>query len=134
MGSKLKIAEEHEKAIAAAQETISELEATNERIKKDIAVSGLTDMQVRYIEEHSSDIEKNIRPEFKLDWNKIKFLMLLGSGTFGDCYKGSIGMLEVAVSWVGGGVGWGEVGKVGGRGMRRGAATCKELQGQHAKD
>ena len=49
-------------------------------------------------QEHASDIDRNVRPELKLDWREIKFLLLLGSGTFGDCYKGSIGGRDVAVS------------------------------------
>ena len=84
--------------LEAAQETISDLEATNERIKKQIAVSGLSDMQVRYVEEHASDIQRHVRPEFNLDWREITFKVLLGSGTFGDCYEGTIGKQAVAVS------------------------------------
>ena len=49
---------------------------------------------------NASDIDKNVRPEFKLDWRAIKFMRLLGSGTFGDCYMGLMGASEVAVSWI----------------------------------
>ena len=55
-------------------------------------------MQVRLVEENALEIEGNVRPELKLDWRVIKFAVLLGSGTFGDCYKGTIGGQDVAVS------------------------------------
>ena len=84
--------------LESAQETISELEATNERIRNEVAISGLTEMQVQYVNANASDIEKNVHPKFHLDWKRIKFMLLLGSGTFGDCYKGSMTGEEVAVS------------------------------------
>ena len=80
-----------------AQELISDLEADNERIREEVAVSGLNEMQTKLVHENASDIEKNVRPEFKLDWRVLKFMVHLGSGTFGDCYKGSMEGTEVAI-------------------------------------
>ena len=80
------------------EEEVSALALQNKKIREEVALSGLTDMQVRLVEENSSDIERNIRPEFKLKWRAVDFEVLLGSGTFGDCYKGKIGAQEVAVS------------------------------------
>ena len=89
-----------EDAKKGLEKEVSDLEKQNEKIRKEVAVSGLNEMQVRLVEENASDIDRNVRPEFKLDWRTIKFMLLLGSGTFGDCYKGSIGTQEVAVSGV----------------------------------
>ena len=80
------------------QDTVSELVMQNERIKQHVAVSGMTAMQVRLVKENASHIDRNIRSELKLDWNVITFKLLLGSGTFGDCYEGAIGGQKVAVS------------------------------------
>ena len=44
------------------------------------------------LQENTSDIEENVPAKFKLEWSNIKFAVLLGSGTFGDCYKGSLGL------------------------------------------
>ena len=60
-------------------------------------MSGLNDMQVQLVQANASDIDKNVRPEFHLDWKKIKFVRLLGSGTFGDCYLGIMAARDVAI-------------------------------------
>ena len=134
-------AEDEKKALA---EDVRQLEAANEKIRKEVAISGMNEMQVVLVQvssarlvqhsslvvsldayrflslsfsletleilvtlvtlnvrlkENASDIDSNVRPEFKLDWRVIKFMLLLGSGTFGDCYKGSIAGEDVAVSF-----------------------------------
>ena len=63
-----------------------------------VAVSGLSETQAMIVHENANDIEANVSPKFKLDWRVIKFQSRLGSGTFGDCYKGLLGEKTVAVS------------------------------------
>ena len=83
-----------------AKLAISDLEADNERIKNEVALAGLNDMQLQLVHENSSDIDKNVKPMFKLNWRDLKFQLTLGSGTFGDCYRGSLGGQDVAVSFI----------------------------------
>ena len=85
------------KELRDAQQEISHLEAANQEIREEVALSGLNEMQVQLVHENASDIERNVRPEFKLDWRGLKFQTLLGSGTFGDCYKGRLGDRDVAI-------------------------------------
>ena len=53
------------------------------------------------LQANAADIDGNVRPEFKLNWRRIQFKLLLGSGTFGDCYMGSIDGIDVAVGRTG---------------------------------
>ena len=53
------------------QRANSSLEADNERIRNEIAISGMTKMQVLLVEENAGDIEGNVPPELKLDWRTV---------------------------------------------------------------
>ena len=45
-----------------AKEEIAELEVENEKIKEEVALSGLNEMQVHLVHENAHDIEANVEP------------------------------------------------------------------------
>ena len=44
--------------------------------------------QVAMVEANSRDLDSQVPVFFKLDWKGIVFEGRLGSGSFGDCYRG----------------------------------------------
>lgn len=57
----------------------------------------LNENQVAMVKENASIIDGKVPPYFKLDWRTLKFQGRLGSGSFGDCYKGTKGGRPVAI-------------------------------------
>ena len=65
---------------------VSELEADNKKIRKEIAVSGLNKMQVALIHESADDIAKHVDGRYLLDWRDLLFEVLLGTGSVSQFY------------------------------------------------
>ena len=53
--------------------------------------------QAKMVETNAGDLEDNIPAHFKIDWKALQFLKRLGSGSFGDCFKGKKGGHDVAI-------------------------------------
>ena len=86
-----------ERVTSELRQEVLALEECNARIKKEISLSLMNQTQRSMIEDGASNILKSVRPELQLEWRNIMFMVLLGSGTFGDCYKGRVGPQDVAV-------------------------------------
>ena len=48
----------------------------------------LLQRQLKMVKANSANVEDMVPPHFKLHWKVLKFQQRLGSGSFGDCYKG----------------------------------------------
>ena len=75
-----------EKAIA--QKRASELRRVNLKIQDQLMLTQLNAKQVAIVEANSQDLDRQVPLVFKLNWRTVTFESRLGSGTFGDCYKG----------------------------------------------
>ena len=53
--------------------------------------------QKEMVKESEPELLDLVPPHFKLFWKSLKFQMRLGSGSFGDCYKGTFDDLPVAI-------------------------------------
>ena len=66
-----------------------ELCEQNERIQDQLLLARLNDEQVAIVEANSTDLDRQIPDIFKLKWQTLVFEGRLGSGSFGDCFKGT---------------------------------------------
>ena len=73
---------------AKAEQSAAELRETNLKIQDQLMLTQLNDKQVAVVEANSSDLDKQVPAVFKLDWRVLLFEGRLGSGSFGDCFKG----------------------------------------------
>ena len=73
---------------AKAEQRAAELRETNIKIQDQLMLTQLNAKQVAIVEASSSDLDKQVPSLFKLDWHVLLFESRLGSGSFGDCYKG----------------------------------------------
>ena len=87
---------------AEAQKRNSEIEATNfelleqnekireqnKKIKDQLMLTQLNAKQTAIVEANSLDLDKQVLAVFHLNWRDLHFEGRLGSGSFGDCYKG----------------------------------------------
>ena len=64
------------------------MEEQNKRIQDQLLLTQLNAKQVAIVEANSLDLDKQIPACFRLNWRGLKFEGRLGSGSFGDCYKG----------------------------------------------
>ena len=65
------------------------VEEQNKRIQDQLMLTQLNLEQVAIVEANSSDLEKQVPAVFQLNWRDLLFEGRLGSGSFGDCYKGT---------------------------------------------
>ena len=73
---------------AKAEQRAAELRETNLKIQDQLMLTQLNTKQVAVVEANSSDLEKQVPAMFKLNWRVLQFEARLGSGSFGDCFKG----------------------------------------------
>ena len=73
---------------AKAEQRAAELRETNLKFQNQLMLTQLNAKQVAVVEANSSDLEKQVPAVFQLDWHALLFEGRLGSGSFGDCFKG----------------------------------------------
>ena len=76
----------------------AKLREQNMKIKGELKAHRFTLAQSLMVNANRNEIEDEVSPHLKLNWENIKFEERLGSGAFGDCFKGSKGGRPVAVS------------------------------------
>ena len=74
-----------------------ELLEQNKRIQEQLALNALSEEQAEIVHEGAAALEARVPTRFKISSKKITFESLLGSGSFGDCYRGSLQNFKVAV-------------------------------------
>ena len=73
---------------AKAEQRAAELRETNIKIQDQLMLTQLNPKQVEIVEANSSDLDSQVPAVFKLDYLVLLFEGRLGSGSFGDCFKG----------------------------------------------
>ena len=73
---------------ARAERHAAELYETNLQIQDQLMLTQLNAKQVAIVEANSGDLDKEVPVMFKLNWRVLVFEGRLGSGSFGDCFKG----------------------------------------------
>ena len=73
---------------AEAERRAAELREANIKIQDQLMLTQLNKEQVAVVEANSEDLKNQIPAELELDWRGLVFEGHLGSGSFGDCYKG----------------------------------------------
>ena len=74
-----------------------ELLEQNRRILEELSLNALSEEQVEIVHEGATALEQAVPSRYKIASRKITFEALLGSGSFGDCYKGYFHNSAVAV-------------------------------------
>ena len=82
---------------ARAKQHALELEENNVRIQEQLMLNQLNEEQIALIKANAMDIEANVPAHFELNYRVLKFEARLGSGSFGDCFKGRKGGQPVAI-------------------------------------
>ena len=78
-------AEQRERELLEQNQRIEE---QNRRIQDQLMLTQLNAKQAAIVEANSSDLDKQVPAMFQLNWRDLLFEDRLGSGSFGDCYKG----------------------------------------------
>ena len=73
---------------AKAEQSAAELRETNLNMQNQLMLTRLSAKQVEIVEANSSDFDKQVPAVFKLEYHVLLFEGRLGSGSFGDCFKG----------------------------------------------
>ena len=66
-----------------------EAEAKSAKLQNQLMLTKLNENQVAMVKSNASIIDGKVPAHLKLHWRILKFLGRLGSGSFGDCYKGT---------------------------------------------
>ena len=82
---------------AEAELRAAKLEETNIEIQKELMLSRLDEEQAQLVESNANKIEDIVPAGYRLNWRHLQFEGRLGSGSFGDCYRGTKGSLQVAI-------------------------------------
>ena len=84
---------------ANAELRMVELRERNMKIQEELNLNQLNQKQLNMIRANKDQIEAHIPVmlQLELDYHELKFEERLGSGSFGDCYKGVFGERLVAV-------------------------------------
>ena len=84
-------------ARALAEAKLVTLREANLRIRKELKLHGLNNTQAKIVKAGSSKISDLLPPEYRLNWHALVFEAHIGSGTFGDCFKGTKSGQAVAI-------------------------------------
>ena len=74
--------------IAEVEQRAAELHEVNLKIRKQLRLTRLNPKQTAIIEANVGNLEREVPAMFKLDFRRLTFEERLGSGSFGDCFKG----------------------------------------------
>ena len=85
---------ETEKVLLLEQKV--ELQEQNKKIQDELALRALNDKQVKVVHAGAAMLEAEVPERFRIASTDITFEALLGSGSFGDCYKGYFHNVPVA--------------------------------------
>ncbi len=80
--------EEAEQREVELREQNRRIEEQNKRIQDQLMLTQLNEKQTAIVETNSVDLDKQVPAVFQLNWRDLLFEDRLGSGSFGDCYKG----------------------------------------------
>ena len=64
------------------------IEEQNRRIQDQLMLTQLNAKQVAIVDANSLDLDKQVPAMFQINWRDLLFEGRLGSGSFGDCYRG----------------------------------------------
>ena len=83
----------------AAEEREKKIEAAHAKMKRRVVLDQLNKEQHEIVKEGRQEIEDHVDSQFKLHWRVLRFIELLGGGSFGDCYHGTMddGTTDVAI-------------------------------------
>ena len=73
---------------AKAEQSAAELRETNLKIQDQLMLTQLNAKQTAIVEANSLNLDTQVPAMFKMNWRVILFEARLGSGSFGDCFKG----------------------------------------------
>ena len=90
-------AENANEARAIAEAEVIELREANVKIRKELELSGLNEDQAEIVKNESSQISDLVPSVYKIEWTTVVFEARLGSGSFGDCYRGTRAGRPVAI-------------------------------------
>ena len=71
-----------------AKDAVRDLEAANDKIRKELETNGLSDEQRNLVDANSNFISSSVPSRFVIDFEDLTFETHLGSGAFGDAFKG----------------------------------------------
>ena len=77
----------HQRERELLEET-KRLEEQNKRIQDQLMLTQLNKKQAAIVEANSVDLDNQVPAVFQLNWRDLLFESRLGSGSFGDCYRG----------------------------------------------
>ena len=70
------------------QEQNEKIQEQNKKIQDQLMLTQLNAKQVAIVEANSLNLDEQVPAMFKLNWRDLLFEARLGSGSFGDCFKG----------------------------------------------
>ena len=80
--------EEAEQRELELREQNERIEQQNKQIQDQLLLTQLNSEQVAIVEANSMELDEHVRAAFQLNWRDLLFEARLGSGSFGDCYRG----------------------------------------------
>ena len=84
-------------SLSKAREQRVTLLKENAKMQKQLMMNTLDKKQVQIVEQHVPKLLEDVPSYFELNWRELVFQARLGTGSFGDCFKGLKGGRPVAI-------------------------------------